>query len=151
MSASFLICHPSVWKVVTSLKIVKYVFSQNLCLQVQDQGNAPHLPMFTCLPKSWCASRVRRVYVYVGTSEKRTRWRRRHAEAMTAVDIPAKNTPLRLQFPLKVSCSGTTSVSGQTRWRLSSVIPVPFMPLFYFGWSTLPPSCAGDRLGVMAG
>lgn len=63
-------------------KIVKYVFNQNLCLQVQAQGNATHLPGGLHASQSRgvqaASERVRHIYVYVGTSEKRTHWRRQH-------------------------------------------------------------------------
>lgn len=111
-----------------------------LCLQVQDQGNATHLPMFTCLPKSPRTSDLRgskaerRVSKFIlGTCEKRTRWRRQHIERW-----------LRSILQLKIRCY---SRSFHSNWpalgrpqrlantlRLSSVIPFLF---FFLSFSTL--------------
>lgn len=111
------------------------------CLQVQDQGDATHLPMFTCLPKSQRTSGLRgskaerRVCKFIlGTSEKRTRWRRQHIERWLRSILQLKIRRYGRSFHSNWPALGRPQRLANTL-RLSSVIPFPFF--FFLSFSTL--------------
>lgn len=131
--ARFLICHPSVWKVVTSLKMFN-TFSAKISVCKFMTRATQHTCQ--CLHASRsrgvraASERARRVCVYVGSSGKSRRWQRQHIERW-----------LRSTFQIKTQRTVAVSTQSVPQWDDASVWPNTLAAVFCYSSSFLALYC----------